>query len=148
MPVRLHGRELLSHGFTVDQVVRDAERAARLDIPCIALFPYTEPSLRDEQGSEALNPDNLVCQSVRAIKEEFPDIGEFKLAPAAFEQKLADGIFKPGNMLRQRWLGLVQQLCRVSHRSRMGDRKEDPKLVKREWGRGHQTAHQTVPGGP
>ena len=38
--------------LTVDQVVRDAERAARLDIPCIALFPYTEPSLRDEQGAE------------------------------------------------------------------------------------------------
>ena len=61
--------------LTVDQAVRDAERAAKLDIPCIALFPYTEPSLRDEQGSEALNPDNLVCQSVRAIKKEFPDLG-------------------------------------------------------------------------
>jgi porphobilinogen synthase len=61
--------------LTVDQIVRDAERAAKLDIPCIALFPFTEPSLRDERGSEALNPDNLVCQAVRAIKKEFPDIG-------------------------------------------------------------------------
>src|SRR3954454_9288326 len=61
--------------LTVDQAVRDAERAAKLNIPCIALFPYTEASLRDEHGSEALNPDNLVCQSVRAIKKEFPDIG-------------------------------------------------------------------------
>src|SRR5881398_682875 len=61
--------------LTVDQAVRDAERAAKLDIPCIALFPYTEPSLRDEQGSEAVNPDNLVCKSVRAIKKEFPDLG-------------------------------------------------------------------------
>src|SRR5947209_16332832 len=40
---------------TVDQAVRDAERAAKLNIPCIALFPYTEPSLRDEQGSGALH---------------------------------------------------------------------------------------------
>jgi len=61
--------------LSVDQAVREAERAMKLEIPCIALFPYTEPSLRDEQGSEALNPDNLVCQSVRAIKKEFPDIG-------------------------------------------------------------------------
>ena len=61
--------------LTVDQAVRDAERAMKLSIPCIALFPYTEPSLRDEEGSEALNPDNLVCQSVRAIKKEFPEIG-------------------------------------------------------------------------
>src|SRR5437868_9577493 len=61
--------------LTVDQAVRDAERAAKLNIPCIALFPYTEPSLRDERGSEALNSDNLVCQAVRAIQKEFPDIG-------------------------------------------------------------------------
>jgi porphobilinogen synthase len=53
--------------LTVDQAVRDAERAAKLNIPCIALFPYTEASLRDERGSEALNPDNLVCQAVRAV---------------------------------------------------------------------------------
>ncbi|MGD9839002.1 MAG: porphobilinogen synthase [Afipia sp.] len=61
--------------ISVDQSVRDAERAVKLDIPCIALFPYTEPSLRDENGSEALNTNNLVCQSVRAIKKEFPDLG-------------------------------------------------------------------------
>src|SRR5438874_13325913 len=41
--------------LSVDQAVRDAERALKLNIPCIALFPYTEPSLRDEYGSEAVN---------------------------------------------------------------------------------------------
>src|SRR5947207_13836807 len=59
----------------VDDLVREAERAAKLTIPCIALFPYTDPKLRDEAGSEALNPDNLVCQAIRAIKKEVPDIG-------------------------------------------------------------------------
>src|SRR5204863_6483268 len=43
--------------------------------PCIALFPHTDPGLRDEGGSEALNPDNLVCQAIRAIKKEVPEIG-------------------------------------------------------------------------
>jgi porphobilinogen synthase len=61
--------------LSVDEAVREAERAAKLDIPCIALFPYTDPKLRDEDGSEALNPENLVCRAVRAIKKEFPDIG-------------------------------------------------------------------------
>src|SRR4030081_3772162 len=61
--------------LSVDQAVRDAERAMKLNIPCIALFPYPEPSLRDEHGSEALNADNLVCQSVRAIKKAVPEIG-------------------------------------------------------------------------
>jgi porphobilinogen synthase len=61
--------------LSVDQAVREAERAAKLDIPCLALFPFTDPSLRDDDGSEALNPDNLVCRAVRAIKREVPEIG-------------------------------------------------------------------------
>jgi porphobilinogen synthase len=61
--------------LSVDEAVREAERAAKLRIPCLALFPYTDPLLRDEAGSEALNPDNLVCQAIRAIKKEVPDIG-------------------------------------------------------------------------
>jgi porphobilinogen synthase len=61
--------------LSVDQAVREAERGAKLAIPCIALFPYTDPGLRDEAGSEALNPDNLVCRAIRAIKKEVPEIG-------------------------------------------------------------------------
>ena len=61
--------------LSVDQALREAERAAKLTIPCIALFPYTDPSLRDEVGSEALNDNNLVCRAVRAIKKEVPEIG-------------------------------------------------------------------------
>jgi porphobilinogen synthase len=61
--------------LSVDQAVREAERAVKLTIPCIALFPYTDPALRDDTGSEALNPDNLVCQAIRAIKKEFPELG-------------------------------------------------------------------------
>ena len=61
--------------LSVDQAVREAERAAKLTIPCLALFPYTDPKLRDETGSEALNPDNLVCRAIRAIKKEVPEIG-------------------------------------------------------------------------
>src|ERR1700691_3850686 len=49
--------------LSVDEAVRAAEAAAKLTIPCIALFPYTEPVRRDDAGSEALNPDNLVCRA-------------------------------------------------------------------------------------
>ena len=61
--------------LSIDEVVREAERAAKLTIPCIALFPYTDPNLRDETGSEALNPDNLVCRAIRAIKKAVPEVG-------------------------------------------------------------------------
>jgi len=61
--------------FSVDQAVEAAKEAEELDIPAMAVFPYTDPELRDEVGSQAFNPDNLVCQTVRAIKEKVLDLG-------------------------------------------------------------------------
>ena len=61
--------------LSVDEAVREAGRAVALDIPAIAFFPYTEPKLKDERGSEAFNDGNLVCQACRAIKQEFPQLG-------------------------------------------------------------------------
>lgn len=61
--------------LSVDLAVEAAKEARDLNIPAIALFPYTDPKLRDEEGSEALNPENLVCQSVRAVKAAVPEIG-------------------------------------------------------------------------
>jgi len=97
--------------LTVDQAVRDAERAMKLDIPCIALFPYTEPSLRDETGSEALNPNNLVCQSVRAIKKEFPELGVLcDVALDPFTSHGHDGLIEDGKILNDETVTvLVQQ---------------------------------------
>jgi porphobilinogen synthase len=63
------------HRFSVDLAVREAERAAGLGIPSVALFPYTDPARRDPAGSEALNPGNLVCTALRAIKAAVPELG-------------------------------------------------------------------------
>jgi porphobilinogen synthase len=94
--------------LTVDQIVRDAERAAKLHIPCIALFPFTEPSLRDEQGSEALNPDNLVCQSVRAIKKEFPDLGVLcDVALDPFTSHGHDGLIEDGRIVNDETVAVL-----------------------------------------
>jgi porphobilinogen synthase len=61
--------------LSIEEAVKAAERAAKLEIPCLALFPYTNPGLRDHDGTEALNPENLVCRAVRAIKKAVPEIG-------------------------------------------------------------------------
>ncbi len=97
--------------LTVDQAVRDAERAVKLDIPCIALFPYTEPSLRDETGSEALNADNLVCRAVRAIKKELPDIGVLcDVALDPYTSHGHDGLMEGGEILNDETVdALVKQ---------------------------------------
>ena len=61
--------------LSIDMAVGEAKKAALLGIPVIALFPYTDPSKRDAEGSEALNHENLVCQACRAIKAAVPDLG-------------------------------------------------------------------------
>ena len=61
--------------MSVDVAVKEAENAAKLGIPVIALFPFTDPTKRDPDGSEALNSNNLVCQACRAIKAAVPNIG-------------------------------------------------------------------------
>jgi porphobilinogen synthase len=97
--------------LSVDQVVRSAERAVKLDIPCIALFPFTDPSLRDENGTEATNPDNLVCKSVRALKKEFPDLGVLcDVALDPFTSHGHDGLLSEGRILNDETVEvLVQQ---------------------------------------
>ena len=61
--------------FSVNLAVDAAEEAAALGIPAIAIFPFTDPSLRDEAASQATDPANLVCRAVRAIKARVPEIG-------------------------------------------------------------------------
>ena len=94
--------------LSVDQAVREAERAMKLTIPCIALFPYTEPSLRDEEGSEATNPNNLVCQAVRAIKKEFPEIGLLcDVALDPFTSHGHDGLISDGKILNDETVAVL-----------------------------------------
>jgi len=61
--------------WSVDLIVQKAREAKSLGIECLALFPHTPAELRSEDGGEALNPDNLMCRAIRAIKNAVPDIG-------------------------------------------------------------------------
>ena len=61
--------------LSVDEAVRAAVEAAEARIPAICFFPMTDASRKDPQGSEAQNPDNLVCRALRAIRAEVPHLG-------------------------------------------------------------------------
>jgi porphobilinogen synthase len=60
---------------SVDRLAKHVEPAVRLGVPAVALFPMTPRDKKDEDGAEAANPDNLICQAARALKREFPDTG-------------------------------------------------------------------------
>ena len=59
--------------WSVDNIVARAGDAIALGIPCIALFPNTQADRRSDDGAEALNPDNLMCRAIRAIKAAHGD---------------------------------------------------------------------------
>ena len=61
--------------WSVDLMVERAKEARDQGIPCLALFPNTQPERRSDDGVEALNPDNLMCRAIRAIKDAVPEIG-------------------------------------------------------------------------
>lgn len=92
---RLHAHDLILPVFVHDEVVEQVAIAAMpgvfrhsiasavklaaeaygLGIQAIALFPVTRAELKDDSGREALNPDNLVCRAIKAIKSAVPEIG-------------------------------------------------------------------------
>ena len=61
--------------WSVDKLADRAREAAAAGIPCLALFPNTPGILRTDDAGEALNPDNLICRAIGAIKDAVPDIG-------------------------------------------------------------------------
>ncbi len=60
---------------SIDLAAKAIAEIADLGVPAVAIFPNTDPKLRDEKGSIAFDPENLVCRACRAIKEAAPDIG-------------------------------------------------------------------------
>jgi porphobilinogen synthase len=97
--------------LSLDLAVAAAEEAASLGIPVVALFPNTESSLKTEDGREAINGNNLVCRTVRAIKKAVPQIGVLcDVALDPYTSHGHDGLIQDGDVHNDSTLKvLVQQ---------------------------------------
>jgi porphobilinogen synthase len=94
--------------LSVDEAMVEAERAADLAIPCLALFPYTDPALRDAEGSEALNPGNLVCRAIRSIKKAVPQIGVLcDVALDPYTSHGHDGLLRDGSIVNDETVAVL-----------------------------------------
>jgi len=84
--------------ISIDLVPAEAEAAAKLGIPVIALFPYTDPSLKTPDGRESLNTNNLVCRATRALKKAVPQVGVLcDVALDPYTSHGHDGVFDGNN---------------------------------------------------
>ena len=61
--------------LSIDQLVEESRRAAQIGISALALFPVIHDRYKSPYADEALNPDNLACRAIRAVKKEVPEIG-------------------------------------------------------------------------
>ncbi len=61
--------------YSLDKLPNILNQVKKFKIPMVALFPLTPKKKKDKYGSEALNPENLICESIQLIKKKFPEIG-------------------------------------------------------------------------
>jgi porphobilinogen synthase len=100
--------------LSVDLVVAAAKEAAQLGIPVIALFPQTPPTLKSDDGREALNADNLICRAVRAIKAAVPQIGILcDVALDPYTSHGHDGVLVDGDVHNDQTIDILVQQALV-----------------------------------
>ncbi len=93
---------------TLDRLAAHIAPAAELGIPAIALFPATPAEKKDSEGSEAKNPDNLMCRAARLLKREFPAlglVGDVALDP--YTDHGHDGVIREGYVANDETLAVL-----------------------------------------
>jgi len=101
--------------YTLDLLLKEAEEIAELGIPSLLLFAKVPDEKKDNEGTEALNPEGLMQQSVRAIKKEFPELVVMTdVALDPYSSYGHDGIVKDGKILNDESAELLAKMA-VSH---------------------------------
>ncbi len=96
--------------LTIDLLLDAVAEAQTLGIPAVAVFPYVDPALKTPDAREAVNPENLVCRAVGALKKAHPDIGLIcDVALDPFNSDGHDGIVRDGVIVNDE---TVEILCR------------------------------------
>ena len=96
--------------YSIDKAVDAAMQAADAGIPVVALFPYTDPSVKTPEAAEAYNPENLVNRATRAIKDAVPDIGVMlDVALDPYNSDGHDGLVRDGVILNDETLLVLEK---------------------------------------
>src|SRR5712691_4692277 len=96
--------------LSIPALVDAAGEAAELGVPTIAVFPAIDPALKDPEGHEALNPDNLVCRAVGALKKALPELGVLcDVALDPFTSHGHDGVIRDGYVENDETVEILQR---------------------------------------
>ena len=117
-PVFVHGEDGRApveampgaYRHSISSLVDAAGEAAALRIPTIAVFPAVDPALKDPEGREAVNPENLVCRAVSALKQAVPDLGVLcDVALDPFTSHGHDGVIRDGYVANDETVAILQR---------------------------------------
>lgn len=97
--------------LSIDAATEAAITAEKLGIPAIAIFPQIDIKKKNAMGSEAANPEGLVCRTVRAMKKAAPNVGIMvDVALDPFTDHGHDGVIRDGRILNDESVArLVEQ---------------------------------------
>ena len=95
--------------YSIDKLSSVIDKALKLGIPMVALFPNTNPKKKDNYGSEALNENNLVCKAIKFIKKNYKnEIGIMcDVALDPYTSHGHDGILKKKEILNDETLKIL-----------------------------------------
>ena len=86
--------------LSVREAAKAAVQARALGIPAIAVFPHIDGRKKNAAGTEAGNPDGLIAQAVKAMKDAAPDVGILcDVALDPFTDHGHDGLIENGKIL-------------------------------------------------
>jgi porphobilinogen synthase len=96
--------------LSIDLLTEAVGEAKSLGIPAIAIFPATDPAKKTPDGDEALNPESLVCRTVRAIKSAHPEIGVIcDVALDPYTTHGQDGLVRGGYVVNDETLAVLEK---------------------------------------
>jgi porphobilinogen synthase len=100
--------------LSIDLLCDAVGEAADLGIPAVAVFPCTDPALKTPDAAEAVNPDNLVCRTVAAIKAATPEVGVIcDVALDPYNSDGHDGLVRDGVVVNDETLDVLCQQALV-----------------------------------
>lgn len=106
------------HRLSIDELVAEAQEVHALGIPAMAIFPALDAKLKNAKGSEATNPDNLICRAVAAVKKAVPDVGIIcDVALDPFTDHAHDGLLVDGKILNDETVEILCQQALVQVRA-------------------------------
>ena len=100
--------------YSIDILVKEVKEAQKLGISAVALFPITPSEKKTDDGKEAANPDNLICQAIKAVKDAVPEVGVITdVALDPFTSHGHDGLLRDGEIVNDETVDILCQQALV-----------------------------------